>query len=56
MEREAHKCTSFAEADRWDKEQQWKMTPDERLAAAKELRDRAYGTDAPDVREAERAK
>jgi hypothetical protein len=56
MEREAHKSRSFADADRWDKEQQWAMTPDERLAIAKELRDRVYGKDAPDVRESERAK
>jgi len=32
------------------------MTPEERLEAAKVLRERAYGADAPDVREAERAK
>lgn len=56
MERIAHKCTSFAEAARWDREQQWAMTPDERLAVAKELRERVYGKGAPDVREAERAK
>ncbi|MCA8978335.1 MAG: hypothetical protein KDC98_26640 [Planctomycetes bacterium] len=56
MEREAHKSTSFADAARWDKQQQWSMTPDERLALAKELRDRYYGADCPDVREAERSK
>ncbi len=56
MDRVAHKATSFADAERWDREQHWAMTPDERLAAAKELRDRVYGRDAPDVREAERAK
>ncbi len=54
MKREAHKSTSFEEAERWNKEQMWAMTPDERLAIAKELRDRFYGKDAPDVREAER--
>lgn len=32
------------------------MTPAERLAVAKELRERAYGPDAPDEREAERRK
>jgi hypothetical protein len=51
MEREAHKSRSFADADRWTREQMWAMTPDERLAIAKELRDRAFGKDAPDVRE-----
>jgi hypothetical protein len=56
MERVAHKSTSFAEAERWDREQHWAMTPQERLAAAKELRERAYGKEAPDVREAERSK
>jgi len=54
MDREVHKARSFAEAERHDREQQWRMTPDERLLAAAELRDRAYGKDCPDVREAER--
>jgi hypothetical protein len=56
MERIAHKCTSFEEAARWDREQQWAMIPDERLAIAKELRERVFGKDAPDVRQAEREK
>ncbi|HEX5050834.1 MAG TPA: hypothetical protein VFZ65_03600 [Planctomycetota bacterium] len=56
MEREANKAHSFAEAERWDREQMWAMTPEERLEAARVLRERAYGQDAPDVREAERAK
>lgn len=56
MEREAHKSRSFAEAAQHDLRQMWSMTPEERLEAAKILRDRAYGADAPDVREAERAK
>ena len=56
MDREAHKSTSFEVADRWDKQQQWAMTPDERLAIAKELRDRFFGVDCPDVREVERSK
>jgi hypothetical protein len=56
MERDAHKATSFAEAARRDLEQQWAMTPEERLEAARVLRERVYGKDAPDVREAERAK
>lgn len=56
MDREAHKSTSFEDADRWDKEQQWAMTPDERLAIAKILRERFYGRDTPDVRESERSK
>lgn len=56
MEREVHKTTSFRDAARWDREQQWAMTPDERIAIAVELRERYYGKDAPDVRQAERSK
>lgn len=54
MERVAFKTTSFAEADRWDREQVWAMTPDERLRILRILRERVYGKDAPDVRESER--
>ena len=56
MDRVANKAHSFADAERWDLEQMWAMTPEERLEAARILRERAYGPDAPDVREAERAK
>ena len=56
VDREAHKSTSFQEADGCDKEQQWAITPDERMAIAQVLRERFYGKDAPDVREAERSK
>lgn len=56
MDREAHKSRSFSDADRWDREQQWSMTPEERLRIAKILRDRVYGENAPDVRESERSK
>jgi len=55
MDREAHKARSFAEAAQWDLRQQWAMTPDERLEIARVLRERAYGADAPDVRESERS-
>lgn len=54
MDREVHKSRSFEEAERHDREQQWRMTPDERFEAARVLRERVYGTDCPDVREAER--
>ena len=54
MERIVHVARSFAEAAEWDRQQQRAMTPDERLAIARILRDRAYGADAPDVRQAER--
>lgn len=52
MERVANKAPSFAEAERWDREQMWAMTPEERLEVARILRERAYGPDAPDVRQA----
>lgn len=51
MEREANKARSFAEAEQWNLQQLWAMTPEERMEIAKILRDRAYGADAPDVRE-----
>lgn len=56
MERVANKAPSFAEAERWDREQMWAMTPEERLEVARILRERAYGPDAPDVRQAEWSK
>jgi hypothetical protein len=56
MEREANKSHSFADAERWDREQMWAMTPDERIEIASILRERAFSSDAPDVREAERSK
>lgn len=56
MDREVHKSRSFADAERHDREQQWGMTPDQRLQVAAELRERVYGKDCPDVREAERAR
>ncbi|MDO8348953.1 MAG: hypothetical protein Q7T30_01865 [Planctomycetota bacterium] len=56
MEREANKAHSFAEAEQWNLQQQWAMTPDDRLEIAKILRDRVYGADAPDVRESERSR
>ena len=54
MERIAHVSRSFAEAEIWDRDQMWSLTPDERLAIARTLRERVFGSDAPDVREAER--
>jgi hypothetical protein len=56
MDRDANKARSFAEAELWDRKQQWAMSPDERHEIARILRDRAYGPNAPDVREAERLK
>jgi hypothetical protein len=56
MEREANVAHSFAEAERWSLEQMWAMTPEERFEVARVLRERVYGSNAPDVREAERPK
>ncbi|MGA2139376.1 MAG: hypothetical protein ABSH14_10985 [Verrucomicrobiia bacterium] len=50
MERVVHKAKGFKEADEWDIQQQVAMTPEQRLRAAKELRDRVYPTNSKDVR------
>jgi hypothetical protein len=50
MERVIHKAKSFKEAEEWDILQQVAMTPEQRLRAAKELRDRVYPANAKDVR------
>jgi hypothetical protein len=52
MERIAHKAIGFAAALRWEIEQLRAMDADERRRVAKALRDRHYGTGAPDVRDA----
>lgn len=56
VEREANKSRSFEDAERWNCAQMWAMQPEERLAIATALRERVYGSDCPDVREAERSK
>lgn len=50
MKRVVHKASSHEEADEWDVEQHVSMTPEERLRAARQLKDRAYPSDAEDVR------
>ncbi len=50
-----HIAKGFEEADQWDVQQQLAMTPEERQAAARELRRRVYGKDCPDIRESERS-
>jgi hypothetical protein len=42
---------NFADAEQWDIKQQIEMTPNERMAIAKVLKDRVYGLDVRDVRE-----
>ena len=51
MERVVHKSSSHEEARRWDVKQHTEMTPEERLRAARVLKDRAFPPDAKDVRE-----
>lgn len=55
MERVVHKTTSHEEARRWDIEQQTSMTPEERLRAARDLKERAYPAGAKDVRACHRS-
>jgi hypothetical protein len=50
MERVVHIAKNFKEADEWDIQQQVSMTPEQRLRAAKELRDRVYPPNAKDIR------
>lgn len=51
MDPEVHIARSFEEARAWEIEQERQMTPQERQAAAKVLRDRVFGPNPPDVRE-----
>ena len=51
MKRIAHKSHSFKEADRWDIKQQINMSPQQRLQAAKKLKELYFGKKSVDVRE-----
>ncbi|MBC8382383.1 MAG: hypothetical protein H8E22_00915 [Candidatus Cloacimonetes bacterium] len=51
MKRIVHKTHSFKDAEKWDIQQQINMTPQQRMEAAKELKDRVYGKTTIDVRE-----
>ena len=51
MERMVHRASSHDEARAWDIQQHVGMTPEERLRAARLLKDRAYPQDSKDVRE-----
>jgi hypothetical protein len=52
MERIGHEAHGFEDARRFEIEQYRAMTPDERRRVAKALRDRYFGTNCPDVRDA----
>jgi len=56
MERIVNKSKTFKDAEEWDILQHIRMRPEERQAAAARLRERVYGTDAPDVRETQKRK
>ena len=55
MKRVVHISKSHEEAREWDIEQAVSMTPAERQAVAKELRDRVYGDKAIDIKEGARS-
>lgn len=50
MKRILNKAKSNSEAEKWDIIQQLRMTPEQRIAVARELRDRFYGKNMPDVK------
>ena len=55
MDRVSHKSNNFRDAEEWDIRQQQAMTPEERMAAAGEIKRRLYPNGAPDVRECREA-
>jgi hypothetical protein len=50
MERVVHIAAGFADAARHDIRQQVRMTPQERILAARELQRRVYGANPIDIR------
>lgn len=56
MEHICKKSQNYKEAEEWDIKQQLSMTPEERQAAAKELRERVYGPNPKDVKDQKRQK
>ena len=51
MERVGNKAKSFSEAEAWEKQQYQRMTPDERMRAARQIKNRLYPGKQMDVRE-----
>ena len=43
MERVVNKARNFSEADMWDRKQQHRMSPQERVRASRVLQKRAFG-------------
>jgi len=56
MERVVNISKNAKETEEWDIKQQLTMTSAERQEAARILKERVYGKDVPDVKEAERRK
>ncbi len=56
MERVIHRSKSFQEAAAWDRQQQIRMTPQERWAIARRLKERVYGPHPKDVRACHRTR
>lgn len=54
MEPIVHKSQNFQEAEEYDIQQHAKMSPSDRQAAAKKLRERYFGENTPDVRASHR--
>ncbi|MSP24966.1 MAG: hypothetical protein EXR75_07335 [Myxococcales bacterium] len=52
IERIGHKTHDPAEAEAWDRAQRMQLSVEERQKIARALRDRAFGTAPPDVRQA----
>ena len=55
MEHVVHVAHCHDDADRWDIEQHTTMTPEERLRAARTLKDRTFPADSKDVRACHRS-
>ena len=51
MIKKVHISRSHKEAEEYDIKQHIEMTPDERLAAAKKLKEKVCGKSPPDIRE-----
>jgi hypothetical protein len=55
MDRVVNKPRDHDEARAWDIQQNASMTPEQRLRAARTLKDRAFPSDAKDVRDCHRS-
>ena len=50
MKKVFHKSKNFKEAEEWDVLQHARLTPEQRLKAAAELKKRVFGDDVPGIR------